>query len=126
MAPRTAPEGLAKAKMNSSMSTVNVILAASLVAASLLAACCCPPQGETALAAAGTTELLVKFRPGTAEERITQVAAQLGLETLPSPLKGYRLLRAANPQAAAEALARLRALPEVEAAQPNYRYRPAR
>jgi hypothetical protein len=100
-------------------------LAGAVLALTLLAGCThCGGQCEAGNCPA--SEVIVKFRPGTTQERIGQIAAELGLSELKTPLEGHHLFRAASPCAGRQALERLKSLPEVEAAQPNYRYRLAK
>lgn len=101
---------------------IMLALAASLAAL----ASCCPCTKTAAQPSPATSQVLVKFKPGTSAARIAHIASELGLLEAGSPLPEYHLFRTVSPQAARHALERLKGLPEVESAQPDHRYRPAR
>jgi hypothetical protein len=69
------------------------------------------------------TRVVVKFRPETPEVRIADIARRFNLEPVPSTLPAYHIFQA-PPGIDLDSLVRcLKALPEVELAQPDQKFR---
>jgi len=81
-----------------------------------------PPEKEKAKYAPG--EILIKFKPGTAEETVQSLTTEVGLEKVKDiPEIGVGVYRITSGISVEEAVQKCQQNPQVEYAEPNYEYR---